>query len=311
MLQPTDPTKKHDFMLVFEVTLGNPNGDPDQDNSPRQNVETDQGLVSDACIKRKVRNFIDDYFSDIEGYDIFVKENASLNKKIEDACTEVGLTFEKNEEKVKVAKKFGQDKELSVRKALCDRYYDLRMFGGVLTTGRDAGQVRGPIQINTGFSVKPISLQEFSITRKAITREEEAGKQGTFGKKWIVPHAVYVVYGHYSPNDGAIGPRATGVSQEDLEKFFVALKNMFETDRSASRGLLTTRGLYVFTHECAYGNYPAQGLFELIKINTNVENPSTFADYDIEVPKQLPNGVTLDVMVGQTMCEPETIVIYS
>lgn len=116
MLQPTDPTKKHDFMLVFEVTLGNPNGDPDQDNSPRQNLETDQGLVSDGCIKRKVRNFIDDYFSDLKGYDIFVKENLSLNKKIEDACTEVGLTFEKKEEKV--AKKFGQDKELAVRKAL-------------------------------------------------------------------------------------------------------------------------------------------------------------------------------------------------
>jgi CRISPR-associated protein Csd2 len=296
MLQPTDPSKKHDFMLVFEVTLGNPNGDPDQDNSPRQNLETDQGLVSDGCIKRKIRNFIDDYFANHEGYEIFVKENSTLNKKIEDACTDLGLSFQSKEDKI--SKKFGKDKELAVREALCKRYYDLRMFGGVLTTGRDAGQVRGPIQINTGFSLKPITLQEFSITRKAITREEEAGKQGTFGKKWVVPHAVYVVYGHYSPNDGAIGPRATGVSQEDLERFYTALKNMFETDRSASRGLLTARGLYVFTHECAYGNHPAQLLFESIKINTKTEKPSSFADYDIVLPNQLPKGVSLDVMIG-------------
>jgi len=299
MLQPTDPSKKHDFMLVFEVTLGNPNGDPDQDNSPRQNLETDQGLVSDGCIKRKIRNFIDDYFANHEGYEIFVKENATLNKKIQDACNDLGFPFdEKKEPKTKIAEKYGKDKELAVREALCKRYYDLRMFGGVLTTGRDAGQVRGPIQINTGFSLKPITLQEFSITRKAITREEEAGKQGTFGKKWVVPHAVYVVYGHYSPNDGSIGPRATGVSEEDLERFYTALKNMFETDRSASRGLLTARGLYVFTHECAYGNHPAQLLFESIKINTKTEKPSSFADYEIVLPNQLPKGVSLDVMIG-------------
>lgn len=295
-LLSTDPTKKHDFMLLFEVTLGNPNGDPDQDNAPRQNPENDHGLVSDACIKRKVRNFIDDYFADFDGYEIFVKEDLTLNRKIEDACINLGMKFDKKDEKV--ASKFGNDKELEVRKALCKKYWDLRMFGGVLTTGRDAGQVRGPIQINTGFSVKPITLQEFSLTRKAITKEEEAGKQGTFGMKWVVPHGLYVVYGHYSPNDGALGKRATGVTEEDLERFYTALKNMFETDRSASRGLLTTRGLYVFTHECSYGNYPAQALFESIKIDSLVDKPASFADYEIKIPEQLPDGVTLDVMVG-------------
>lgn len=295
-LLSTDPTKKHDFMLLFEVTLGNPNGDPDQDNAPRQNPDNDHGLVSDACIKRKVRNFIDDYFSEFEGYKIYVKEDATLNKKIEDACDDLGMKFDKKDEKI--AKKFGADKELEVRKALCKKFYDLRMFGGVLATGRDAGQVRGPIQINTGFSIKPIQLQEFALTRKAITKEEEADKQGTFGNKWIVPHGLYIVYGHYSANDGTISNRATGVSEEDLERFYLALKNMFENDRSASRGLLTTRGLYVFTHECVYGNHPAQALFESIKINTKTDKPSSFDDYEIQVPNELPDGVSLEVMVG-------------
>jgi CRISPR-associated protein Csd2 len=296
MSQLFDPTKKFDFELIVEVSMGNPNGDPDQDNAPRQNFETDKGITSDASTKRKIRNFIDDYFSDKDGYDIFVKEDITLNKKIESACDQLGITFKNDKDKI--SKVHGQDKEDAVRNLLLKTYWDLRMFGAVLTTGRDAGQVRGPIQIGIGQSVKAIAPQELTISRKAITKEEDAGNQGTFGKKWVVPHAVYRIRGHYNPNDGVFGRKATGITQEDLEIFFTAMKNMYENDRSASRGLMTLRGLYVFTHECKFGNAPAQVLFESIKIDSDVETPASFEDYKITFPETLPEGVTLNVMVG-------------
>ena len=301
MSSSTDPSKKHDFMLVVEMTIGNPNGDPDLDNQPRQNFETDQGLLSDASTKRKVRNFTEDYFSDLPGYEIYVKEDCTLNSKIEKVCSEQGLVFDAEDakkKKDKISKKYGEEAELQVRTSLLQKYVDLRLFGGVLTTGRDAGQVRGPIQILTGFSINPINPQEITISRKAITKEEDKDKSSTFGKKWIVPHAVYVIYGHYSSNDGFHGPRSTGVTQQDLENFYIALKNMYETERSAARGLMTMRGMYVFTHECKFGNAPAQVLFESIQVRSKTENPSKFSDYEVTLPTELPKGVTLDVMVG-------------
>lgn len=235
-----------DFVYIFDVQDGNPNGDPDAGNLPRVDAETGMGLVTDVCLKRKVRNYVQVAKDLADGYDIFIKERAVLNNSI-DAAHE--------EESVKSAK----DKTMAARDIMCKKYYDVRTFGAVMSTGKNAGQVRGPIQMTFARSVDPIAAAEHSITRVAVATEKEAEKQGgenhTMGRKATVPYGLYVCHGFISANLA----KQTGFSEEDLELFFDALKNMFDVDRSAARGLMSAQKLIAFRHDSVLGNAPAYG----------------------------------------------------
>jgi CRISPR-associated protein Csd2 len=284
-----DPTKKHDAVWIFDVKNGNPNGDPDSGNQPRQLAISGHGLVTDACLKRKVRNHIDTYYSHEEGYKTFVKDDTILNAKIENAFTQTGTTFKNDKEKSST-----KEQRDSAREQLQADYFDVRMFGGVMSTGRDAGQVRGPIQVSFAQSAHPIEIQEFALTRKAITNEKDENKVGTFGRKFITPYGLYVAHIHYNPNDGM----NANVSEQDLERFFEAVMLGFESDRSAARGEMTTRGLYVYSHEKRMGNAPAQNLFDLVKIDSDTDCPLKFSDYTITVDNNVPSGVSVAKLVG-------------
>ncbi len=283
-----DPERRHDFVLLFDVRDGNPNGDPDAGNLPRIDPETMQGIVTDVCLKRKLRNYIDllyanDYNNldyDDRGYGIFVRDSGvALNAKIRDAAEQLGAAKEKKRENP------------DVRAELCKRYYDIRMFGAVLSTGDyNAGQVRGPVQITFARSIDPIVPLDLAITRVAITREGES-KETEIGRKPIVPYGLYRAHGFFSP---ALAQQ-TGVSREDLRLLWEAMLHMFEHDRSAARGEMTLRGLYVFTHDSPRGNAPAHLLFEKIAVRRaeGVQTPRTFSDYQVIVADDLPNGVQL------------------
>jgi len=283
-----DPERRHDFVLLFDVRDGNPNGDPDAGNLPRIDPETMQGIVTDVCLKRKLRNYIDllyanDYNNldyDDRGYGIFVRDSGvALNAKIRDAAEQLGAAKEKKRENP------------DVRAELCKRYYDIRMFGAVLSTGDyNAGQVRGPVQITFARSIDPIVPLDLAITRVAITREGES-KETEIGRKPIVPYGLYRAHGFFSP---ALAQQ-TGVSREDLRLLWEAMLHMFEHDRSAARGEMTLRGLYVFTHDSPRGNAPAHLLFEKIAVRRaeGVQTPRAFSDYQVIVANDLPNGVQL------------------
>lgn len=283
-----NPERRHDFVLLFDVRDGNPNGDPDAGNLPRVDPETMQGIITDVCLKRKIRNYVDLLYSsgynaldhDANGYGIFVRDSGvALNAKIRDVAEQLGATKDKKRENP------------DIRANLCKRYYDIRMFGAVLSTGDyNAGQVRGPVQLTFARSIDPIAPLDLSITRVAITREGES-KETEMGRKPIVPYGLYRAHGFFSP---ALGQQ-TGVSRDDLKLLWEAILNMFEHDRSASRGEMTLRGLYVFTHESARGNAHSHTLFEKIAIQRNdgVDAPRAFTDYRITVDRSLPSGVTL------------------
>ena len=275
-----------DFVYLFDVQDGNPNGDPDAGNLPRVDAETGMGLVTDVCLKRKVRNYVQVSKDLSDGYDIFIKEKAVLNSEIDKAH---------DDEDVKKAK----DKTAAARLFMCKNYYDIRTFGAVMSTGKNAGQVRGPIQFTFARSIDPIATAEHSITRKAVATEKEAEKQNgdnrTMGRKATVPYGLYVCHGFIS----ASLAKQTGFSEEDLELFFEALKNMFDVDRSAARGLMSAQKLIVFRHDSVLGNAPANKLFDLVKIKKNTEAaPRSFSDYVVSIDKDsVPNGVTVEELI--------------
>ena len=275
-----------DFVYLFDVQDGNPNGDPDAGNLPRVDAETGMGLVTDVCLKRKVRNYVQVSKDLSDGYDIFIKEKAVLNSEIDKAH---------DDEDVKKAK----DKTAAARLFMCKNYYDIRTFGAVMSTGKNAGQVRGPIQFTFARSIDPIATAEHSITRMAVATEKEAEKQNgdnrTMGRKATVPYGLYVCHGFISSSLA----KQTGFSEEDLELFFEALKNMFDVDRSAARGLMSAQKLIVFRHDSVLGNAPANKLFDLVKIKKNTEAaPRSFSDYVVSIDKDsVPNGVTVEELI--------------
>ena len=277
----TDIKNRYDFVLVFDVQLGNPNGDPDAGNTPRTDPETGKGLVSDVCLKRKVRNYVQLTCGGKQGCDIFIQEKSWLNEKIDEAYASPEVAGESDKAKQ-------QD---VARDWMCKRYYDVRTFGAVMTTGKNAGQVRGPVQMTFAESIDEINLLDHTITRMAVTDSKDAQKERTMGRKYTVPYALYVAHGFVSQ------PLAeqTGFAQEDLELFWNALTNMFECDRSAARGLMSARKLIVFKHDGKLGNAPAWKLFDLVKIakKEGVEFPRSYEDYEITVGAA-PQGVEIE-----------------
>ncbi len=279
--------KRYDFVLFFDVQDGNPNGDPDAGNLPRIDAETGKGLVTDVCLKRKVRNFVNLVQQGQAGKDIFVKEKAILNRAIVAAWDEV------NDESTVSTAKGKREAEKSAQRQMCRKYYDIRTFGAVLSTSdkekagesrsdtkirKTAGQVRGPIQMTFARSVEPIVSLEHSITRMAVTNEKDLEKERTMGRKFTVPYGLYRSHGFVSAHLA----NQTGFSQEDLGLFWQALQNMFEHDRSAARGLMSTRALVVFEHETALGNKPAHDLFDRVTWKRVTEGPArSFTDYEI------------------------------
>lgn len=293
---------RYDFVILFDVKDGNPNGDPDAGNLPRIDAQTGHGLVTDVCLKRKVRNYVSLRNNAEPPFDIFIKERSVLNNTIEQAYLSLGIDLDKPPQDERDGKKRnkkgkGQGSEVDrVREFLCQNFYDIRTFGAVLSTGPNAGQVRGPVQLTFGRSVDPIVPLEHSITRMAVTTEEDALKQSgdnrTMARKFTVPYGLYQAYGFISAPLAA----QTGFNKDDLEIFWEALKNMFEHDRSAARGLMGTRKLIVFKHESRMGNAPVQSLFDLVRVERKDKNlPSrSFADYKIKIDKEgLPQGVSL------------------
>lgn len=292
----TEPIQnRFDFLLFFDVKNGNPNGDPDAGNMPRIDPETGHGIVSDVCLKRKVRNYVDlvkgqdvdgpDVAEGELGYKIYVQEGAVLNERNKKAYVHYDM---KPSEK-KLPK--GEQDRLKVTKFMCDNFFDIRSFGAVMTTGVNCGQVRGPIQMCFAESVDPVMPMEMSITRMAVTKEEDAEKERTMGRKQYIPYGLYRVEGFVS----ASLAEKTGFSQEDLDLFFSALMNMFENDRSAARGLMSSRKLFVFKHKSKLGNAPAHRLFEAVKVNRLIpaaQEARSFGDYAIEVG-DIPEGVEL------------------
>jgi CRISPR-associated protein Csd2 len=296
----TPITNRYDFMLVFDVKDGNPNGDPDAGNLPRMDAETGQGLVTDVCLKRKVRNFVQLTKGTETGYDIFVKEKAILNQNIENAYSTLEIDLIKPPAVASDGKKRnkdgqGQGSEVQrARAKMCLDYFDIRAFGAVMSTGANAGQVRGPVQLTFGRSVDPVVTMEHSITRMAVATEAEAEKQSgdnrTMGRKNTIPYGVYIAYGFISPALAA----QTGFSNEDLEVFWKALTDMFEHDHSAARGMMATQKLIVFKHASALGNAHAHKLFECVtlKRKDTSKPPRDFSDYALIIDKEnQPSGI--------------------
>jgi CRISPR-associated protein Csd2 len=368
----SDPARRHDFVLLFDVTDGNPNGDPDAGNLPRVDPETMQGLVTDVCLKRKIRNYIlANRWKDgkpSQGYDIYVKERGILNCEHQRAYDARGIEVGEPKSEVipsdligvfvpggepvtlpdgfsleagdtedswnlqysglldtqgrkealkqigdelgKKAKDFcsslvkgaksrkpTHEEVDSARKWMCEQFFDIRAFGAVMSTGVNCGQVRGPIQLTFARSVDPVVPLDLSITRMAVTREEDAQKEREMGRKTLLPYGLYKGQGFFTPHFA----KDTGVSSEDLSVFWQALQQMWDLDRSASRGLMACRGLYIFTHKDSIGNAPAHALFERIQVRRkdSVEAPRKFDDYSVTVDeKDLPKDVTLTKLVG-------------
>jgi CRISPR-associated protein Csd2 len=368
----TDVNRRHDFVLLFDAVDGNPNGDPDAGNLPRVDPETMQGLVTDVCLKRKVRNYIlASQWTDVGptlGYDIYVKERGILNRehqrayhaqKIEvgepasepvlrelipifapdgdpvdlptglslqpgevddtwilhytglldaqerkEALSQIEETLGKKAKDLasKLLRKARSRKSTtsevdSARMWMCQQYFDIRTFGAVMSTGVNCGQVRGPIQMTFARSIDPVVPLDLSITRVAVTREEDAEKEREMGRKALVPYGFYKGFGFFNP----FFAKQTGFAQGDLSLFWSALQGMWDLDRSASRGLMACRGLYVFSHATALGNAPAHTLFEgiTVRCQEGIEVPRKFSDYEVTVNEQrLPEGVTLTRLVG-------------
>ncbi|CAN5486803.1 type I-C CRISPR-associated protein Cas7/Csd2 [soil metagenome] len=291
----SNPIKnRYDFILLFDVMNGNPNGDPDAGNSPRIDPETGRGLVSDVCLKRKIRNFItlakrkpDE--SPEDGYDIYVKEKAILNNQHQRAYDALGM--KSGEKGAKSA-----DNVDKARAWMCQTFFDIRMFGAVMSTEINSGQVRGPVQLAFARSVDPIVPMEQSITRMAVTTakesESQSGGNRTMGRKTIIPYALYEAHGFISPQLAS----QTGFSDADLELLWQSLAMMFEHDRSAARGEMSARKLIVFQHESALGNAPAHTLFERLRVKKkDDEKPArAYADYDVKLNKEnVPSGIKI------------------
>jgi len=294
--------KRYDFVLLFDVQDGNPNGDPDAGNLPRVDPETGLGLVTDVCLKRKVRNYVQLTKACAVPYDIFVKEKAILNRSIAGAYQTLKINLEDPPKDPKDGKKRNskgeaQGSEVEQGRAqMCKSFYDIRTFGAVLSTGANAGQVRGPIQLTFGRSIEPVVALEHSITRMAVATEGEAEKQGgdnrTMGRKFTIPYGLYRAHGFISAHLA----QQTGFTEDDVALFWEAVLNMFEHDRSAARGMMATRALLVFEHKDALGNAPAHELFDRVEVKRAASSTGparSFKDFEIKVNESdLPGGVT-------------------
>lgn len=289
-------SNKYDFVILFDVENGNPNGDPDAGNMPRVDPETGLGLVTDVCLKRKIRNYVEAWAeieSDRNGYGIYIKDAVPLETSDKKALVYIGV------DNIKDVKKKDKDVDLKIREFMCMNFFDIRTFGAVMTTfvkgALNCGQVRGPVQLGFARSIDPIAPQEITITRVAITTEKNAeNKKTEMGRKYIVPYALYKVEGHISAN---LARKITGFSEEDLELLWKAIINMFENDHSAARGNMAVRELIVFKHSNELGNAPAYKLFERVKVSRKeeVKVPRVYEDYTVEVDTEsLPNGVTCE-----------------
>jgi CRISPR-associated protein Csd2 len=282
---PDSVSKRSDFVLLFDVMDGNPNGDPDAGNLPRVDAETGEGIVTDVCLKRKIRNFVELATGGEPPNAIYVKEKAVLNRSHQEAYDALERDPDKSS---------GDDVK-EVRRYMCDNYFDVRTFGAVMSTGVNAGQVRGPVQLTFGRSVGPIVSFDHSITRMAVTNERDLQKERTMGRKSTIPYGLYRAHGFIS----AALARDTGFSDEDQSLLLRALVEMFEHDRSAARGMMSTRGLYVFGHGSELGSAPAHALFERVTVDRRVEAPRSFSDFEIRVDEHdLPHGVTLRRVMG-------------
>ncbi|MFH1305492.1 MAG: type I-C CRISPR-associated protein Cas7/Csd2 [Candidatus Omnitrophota bacterium] len=297
----TKISKRYDFVLLFDVVDGNPNGDPDAGNLPRVDAESGHGLVTDVCIKRKVRNYVQLKAEDKAPNLIFVKEKAVLNNTIEKAYEYIKIDLTKAPLDPADGKKrnkdgTGQGGEVDkARTFLCQNYYDVRTFGAVMSTGANAGQVRGPVQFTFGRSIDPVVSLEHCITRMAVTTAADAEKQSgdnrTMGRKFTVPYGLYRTHGFVS----ACLADQTGFSQEDLDLLWEALSNMFEHDHSAARGMMSTRGLYIFEHDSKMGNTSAHELFDRVTVTRKDASKAarSIADYEVKVDKDGLSGVKL------------------
>ena len=287
----SEPIKnRYEFVVFFDVENGNPNGDPDAGNMPRVDPETGYGLVTDVCLKRKIRNYVEDLKEDTPGYRIYVKEGVPLNRSDAEALAAVGVSGD-----LKAAKKSDPGIDLKLRDFMCSNFYDIRTFGAVMTTfvkgALNCGQVRGPVQLSFARSIDPIVPQEVTITRVAITTEADAEKKGTeMGRKHIVPYALYRAEGYVSAN---LARKITGFSEDDLQLLWQAILNMFENDHSAARGKMAVRELIVFKHDSELGCAPAYKLFEKVQVKRaeGVEVPRQYGDYNVSVSDDLPEGV--------------------
>lgn len=292
----TNPDVRHDFVLLFDVTDGNPNGDPDAGNLPRVDPETMQGMVTDVCLKRKVRDYVAETRKDQEPYKIYVQHKGLLPRERAEAYTHFGFTD--------LGSKQPANEVAQVRDWMCANFFDVRSFGAVMgMTQYNCGQVRGPLQLTFARSVDPIVPMDVSIVRVAIESEkeltdsdEEGATHGTMGRKAILPYGLYRGYGFYNP---ALAKK-TGFTEDDLALFWEALQRMWDLDHSAARGLMACRGLIVFSHNSALGNAPAHKLFERVQVSRRegVSVPRKFDDYEVTVDKEgLPEGVTVTILV--------------
>ena len=290
----SEPIKnRYDFVILFDVENGNPNGDPDAGNMPRVDPETGYGLVTDVCLKRKIRNYVETLKEDAPGYRIYIKDGTPLNRSDNEALAALGI-----KEDLKAAKKADPGIDRKLQNYMCKNYFDIRTFGAVMTTfvkgALNCGQVRGPVQLTFARSIDPVVPQEVTITRVAITTEADAEKKGTeMGRKHIIPYALYRAEGFVSAN---LARKTTGFSDEDLQLLWQAILNMFENDHSAARGKMAVRELIVFKHDSELGNAPAYKLFDAVQVqrNAGVIAPRSYQDYRVTVADELPEGVTCE-----------------
>lgn len=289
---------RYEFTILFDVENGNPNGDPDAGNMPRIDTETGYGIVTDVCLKRKIRNCIETMCENEPGYKIYIKEGVPLNTSDKTAFAANGV----DEKDIKNLKKDNPELDKKICDFMCKEFFDIRTFGAVMTTfvkaALNCGQVRGPVQLGFARSIDPIVTQEVTITRVAITTEEDSAKKSTeMGRKYIVPYALYRVDGYISAN---LARKVTGFSEDDLALLWKAIINMFEYDRSAARGNMAVRKLIVFKHNSELGNAPAYKLFDTIKVSRKPEviAPRNYSDYEVKVElAQLPEGITCTEML--------------
>ena len=296
---------RYEFVVLFDVENGNPNGDPDSGNMPRIDPESGLGLVTDVCLKRKIRNYVEMVKEDIKGYKIYIKEDVPLNRSDRGACESVGIKETEDKkitEALKKLKKSDADVDIKLRDYMCDNFYDIRTFGAVMTTfvkaSLNCGQVRGPVQLGFAGSIDPIISQEVTITRVAITTEKDAENKTTeMGRKNIVPYGLYRVEGYISAN---LARKVTGFSEDDLDLLWEAIINMFENDHSAARGKMAVRELIVFKHSKELGDCPAYKLFEAVEVTKKKESeyPRKYQDYIIQIHEEMiPDSVEMKRMI--------------
>lgn len=291
---------RYEFVILFDVENGNPNGDPDAGNMPRVDPETGLGLVTDVCLKRKIRNYVETVKEDATGYRIYIKDGVPLNRSDNEAYIALDVT----DKTVKEKKKSNPALDKEIRDWMCANFFDIRTFGAVMTTfvkaALNCGQVRGPVQLGFARSIEPVVPQDVTITRVAITTEEDAEKKGTeMGRKYIIPYGLYRCEGYISAN---LARKTTGFSEEDLQLLWDAILNMFEFDHSAARGKMAVRELIVFKHDSELGCAPAHKLFDLVKVQrTDPDSAAparSYSDYTVTVDEaSLPDGVTCKRMV--------------